>query len=87
MAFTAIDLVIGGLVGFGASEVISGMTKTPSGPDKAALPDPTKASASASNTVANQRATLLAAGGQTDFTGGLGVLTGSDVSKTSLVGG
>ena len=87
MAFTTTALVIGGLAGFGIEEVVQGMSKSPSQPAQAALPNSTIAQTNANTTVANQRATLLAAGGQTDVTGGLGVLTGSDVSKTTLVGG
>lgn len=87
MGFTVGALVLGGLGGFGIAEAVSGVSKSPSGPDKAALPDTGAAEKSAAATVANQRQTLLAAGGQTDYTGGLGVLTGADVSKSTLLGG
>lgn len=83
-----IPLLIAGAVGFGAEELISGLSKSSSTkPQQVALPDPNAASKDASTSVNNQRALLLAAGGQTDYTSGLGVLTGSDVSKTTLVGG
>lgn len=87
MGFTTTALILGGLGGFGIAEVASGMNKSADNkPNAPAAPDPTKAQADATSTVNNQRQILLAAGGQTDYTGGLGVLTGSDVSKSSLVG-
>lgn len=54
----------------------------------ASLPAPSQATAnqSAAALVADQRAALLTSGGVTDLTGGLGVLTGSDVNKTTLTG-
>lgn len=52
-----------------------------------ALPSVSTASNTASTTVNNSRAALLASGGQTDETGGLGILTGSDVATSSLIGG
>lgn len=73
--------------GVGIAEMIQGFGNAPDKPDAPPSPDANKAKIDASNTVANQRQILLASGGQTDFTGGLGVLTGADVSKTTLVGG
>lgn len=73
--------------GAGVGSIISGMGSTPKAPDQAALPDPNKAAVDAQATQANQRRILLTSGGQTDYTGGTGVLTGSDVSKTTLLGG
>lgn len=71
----------------GIAEIAHGFSSTPKEPDKAALPDQKTADASATNTVANQRQILLASGGQTDYTGGLGTLLGSDVAKSTLIGG
>jgi|GEM_PF-5157362 hypothetical protein len=83
----AIDALIGALIGFGASEVMGGMgNKKAKGPSQATLPSQANANTDASATVADQRAAMLYAGGQTDMTGGLGVLTGSDTSKSTLVG-
>lgn len=86
----AVDAIIGALIGFGASEVISGISssskKTASGPSQATLPSQTTADQTGQATVANQRAAMLAAGGQTDYTGGLGFITGADTSKSSLIG-
>lgn len=87
MAFTTTALVVGAVAGLGITEIAQGMTKAPKAPDQPALPDQSKADASAANTVANQRQVLLSAGGQTDYTGGTGILTGSDVTKTTLLGG
>lgn len=69
--------------------VIADNNKPPKSPSSTApsLPNESTASTTASTTVASNRATLLASGGQTDETGGLGILTGSDVSTTSLIGG
>lgn len=84
----AIPFIIAAVAGAGISQLISGFGSAPQGgPDPAALPNQDKAKMDAGNTVANQRQILLASGGQTDYTGGTGVLTGSDVSKTTLLGG
>lgn len=87
MGFTAAVLALAGLAGAGVAETISGMSKAPSQPTQPTLPNSQTADNNSQATVANQRQILLAAGGQTDYTGGLGVLTGSDVSKSTLVGG
>lgn len=79
------SLLVGGAVGLGA-EALSNKPKNPSetAPN---TPTTTTANTTASNTVASSRAQLLATGGQTDETGGLGILTGSDISSSSLIGG
>lgn len=87
MGFTTAALVLGGLGGFGIAEAVQGMSKSPSAPAQAALPDSGTATDKANSKTSNTRQLLLASGGQTDYTGGLGVLTGSDVSKSTLVGG
>jgi hypothetical protein len=69
------------------ADLFGGGSSKVSAPASATLPSASTANTTAAATVANQRAALLYAGGQTDYTGGLGVLTGSDVSKTSLIGG
>lgn len=85
----AVDVIIGallgGAVGLGAESLLS-QPKSPSA-TAPSTPSASTASTAASTTVANNRATLLASGGQTDETGGLGILTGSDVATTSLIGG
>lgn len=58
----------------------------PSAPLPPPSPSATNATNAANATVADQRAALLYAGGQTDYTGGLGILTGSDISSKSLIG-
>lgn len=88
MAFTTTAVVAAVAVGFGASELIQGMNDTPdSPPAPGTLPDANKAQVNAKNQLMDQRKTLLASGGQTDYTAGTGVLTGTDVSKTTLLGG
>ena len=89
MAFTIAVLGGAALVGGGIAEGINALTNKPKSlSDTAlALPDQNKANKDAAAQVADQRAVLLNAGGVTDYTGGLGVLTGSDVTKTSLIGG
>lgn len=83
-----IAAIAAGAAGFSISELVSGLSEgSKASLEQPALPDASKASAAAATTVADQRAALLQAGGVTDYTGGLGVLTGSDVSKTTLIGG
>lgn len=72
---------------FGASELVKGLGDTPKAPKAADLPNKDDANKDAAATIADQRKALLLSGGQTDYTGGLGALTGSDVSKTTLIGG
>lgn len=85
-ATSALEFLLGGPLGGPLLNQIGNAfdSKKPASAD---LPDPNKAKTDAASTVANQRQILLASGGQTDYTGGLGILTGSDVSKTSLLGG
>lgn len=87
MGFTLGVLAVSAGVGFGASELINSQTSKTKLPDQPPLPDPNAANKSASATVKDQRETMLASGGITDYTGGLGILTGSDISKTTLLGG
>lgn len=82
----AIPIIAAVVLGLGAGELISGLQDSPDNPSQGTLPDPNKAKADAQATQANQRKILLTSGGQTDYTGGTGVLTGSDVSKTTLLG-
>lgn len=85
----AIDVLIGALVGAGTFEGISALSSSPKTPSSTAPTTPSQATANttAASTVADQRATLLASGGVTDQTGGLGILTGSDIKTNSLIGG
>lgn len=89
MAFTLIDAIIFGAAGFGISQLSSGMSKSASNPTpaQATLPNQQTQTTAAATTVADQRAALLSSGGITDYTGGMGVLTGTDTSKTTLIGG
>jgi hypothetical protein len=70
----------------GITESIIAASNKPKAPGAAAAPDPNAAAAAAQAAQTDARKTFLASGGQTDFTGGLGILTGSDVSKSTLVG-
>lgn len=79
------SILVGGAVGAGAEA----LTNKPKNPSATApnTPDQSSANVNAAATVSSARAELLRTGGQTDETGGLGILTGSDVSTSSLVGG
>lgn len=81
--------IIPGLQGLSPLHAITEALKPPASPASTAPPVPNQsaASAAASTSVNTSRAALLASGGQTDETGGLGILTGSDVANTSLIGG
>lgn len=85
----AVDIIIGALLGAGIGEGVSALTSQPKNPSVTApaAPSATAATAAANTTVNTDRAALLNSGGITDYTGGLGVLTGSDVTKSSLIGG
>lgn len=87
MAFLATIVIGAAGIGFGASQLMSGMDDIPSAPDPVTPPDPMKAEQAAKAKLMDQRKILLATGGQTDYTSGTGVLTGTDVSKTTLLGG
>jgi len=65
------------------------LTSSPKSPSQTAPTTPSQSTANttAASTVSDQRATLLASGGQTDMTGGLGILTGSEIQSSSLIGG
>ncbi len=58
----------------------------PKPPAALPAPKPEDATAKAAAVVADQRAAMLASGGQTDFTGGLGLLVGSDINSKSGMG-
>lgn len=84
----AIGIALAGAgIGAGAAQLFSGSQDSPNMPNPPALPDPNQASQDAAKKITNQREILLRSGGQTDYTGGTGVLTGTDVSKTTLLGG
>ena len=86
---TVLPLLLAGLVGGGIAEGIGALTSSPKSPSQTAPTTPSQSTANttAAATVADQRATLLASGGVTDNTGGLGILTGADVKSSSLIGG
>lgn len=82
-----LPVLIGGLAGAGIAEGISSISKSPKIPDAPATPSQGAANQTGASTVADQRAAMLYAGGTTDMTGGLGVLTGENLSHSSLIGG
>ena len=88
---TVLPLLLAGLAGGGIAEGIGALTSSAStkSPSQTAPTTPSQSTANttAAATVADQRATLLASGGVTDNTGGLGILTGADVKSSSLIGG
>ena len=71
---------LGDLFGGGKS------SSSPSAPAAPPSPSSTTAGQAGAATVADQRAAMLLAGGSTDYTGGLGVLLGSDVSTAKTEG-
>ena len=78
------------LAGAGVAEGVNALTSSNTkshSPTAPSNPSQSTANQSAAATVADQRENLIKSGGITDYTGGLGVLTGSDVNKSSLVGG
>ena len=87
----AVPLIITALAVGAATEGIMALTSAAStkSPSQTAPTTPSQSTANttAAATVADQRATLLASGGVTDNTGGLGILTGSDIKSSSLIGG
>ena len=87
----AIPFIITALAAGAATEGIMALTSAAStkSPSQTAPTTPSQSTANttAAATVADQRATLLASGGVTDNTGGLGILTGSDIKSSSLIGG
>ena len=87
-ATSFLQFITGGLIG-GPLENMIGNSMNPKSPSQTAPATPSQSTANttAAATVADQRATLLASGGVTDNTGGLGILTGSDVKSSSLIGG
>lgn len=87
MGFLATVVLTGALVGAGTYELMNGMNDAPELPASQPNPDPTKAKEQGQATVNNQRRALLAAGGQTDYTGGTGSLNNSDVARTTLLVG
>lgn len=91
MAIEAVvGALLGGLAGFGVSE-LAASSKAPDKPtppnNPAAPAGQNDANKQAAAQVANQRETLLAAGGITDYTGGMGILANQDVNKNVLIGG
>ena len=87
----AIPFIITALAVGAATEGIMALTSSAStkSPSQTAPTTPSQSTSNttAAATVADQRATLLASGGVTDNTGGLGILTGADVKSSSLIGG
>ena len=85
----AVPFIIAAVAGAALGEGIMALTSSPKSPSQTAPTTPSQSTANttAAATVADQRATLLASGGVTDNTGGLGILTGSDIKSSSLIGG
>ena len=82
----AIDVIIGALIGGGLAEGVNALTHTPKQPGLPSAPDMGVAQDTATNAQTQQRQASLAAGGQTNVTGGSGIILGSDVNSVTLVG-
>lgn len=82
----AFELIAGALIGFGAAEFLTSSGEKTRTPEPIALPNQKTAGQDASQAVNDQRKKALATGGLTDYTGGSGILFGSDVHSVSLVG-
>lgn len=87
MGFTIGTILTGGIAGGGIANVVSALMNQPEKPEQGQLPTAADAKKIATTDQANQRRLLLAGGGNTDVTGGTGVLTGADVTKSTLLGG
>lgn len=76
------------LAGGGIAEGINALTSTPKSPSVTAPTAPTETAAANTATAAQTQARqqALMAGGQTNVTGGSGIILGSDVHSVTLVG-
>lgn len=83
---TILTIAAVGFAGFGVAEMIGASSDQPSMPGLPAPPDPNAAKNAAMDQSKAQRRLLLASGGQTDYTGGAGVLGTGDINKTTLLG-
>jgi len=87
MSILAGTAIVGGVAGL--AEGIVGMTEASSKdgqPAQAAAPSTATAQQTATEAQTAQRRSALAAGGETNVTGGSGIILGSDISSISLVG-
>ena len=83
--FTAVFL---GLAGFAIGEMFSSSSSSKNNsPAQAPLPSIQASSQTAQASQGQSRAAALAAGGLTDYTGGTGIVLGSDVKSACLIGG
>lgn len=75
-------------IGAGVAEGVNALTSQPKPPAAPATPAASQAAAQNTAEAAQLQArkTFLSAGGQTDYTGGLGILTGSDLKAATLTG-
>jgi hypothetical protein len=88
-AIPAIAIAIGAIGGaFAIGEGINALTHSPKNPSDTAPTLPTEISASntAQQAQTQQRQAALAAGGNTNVTGGSGIILGQDVNSVTLVG-
>ena len=73
-------------VGAGSAEIITALSNKPDQPSLPTSPDMNSADKYAQDAQNNQRQIAIRAGGNTNITGGSGIILGSDISSVSLVG-
>ena len=90
MAFATTAAIVGGLaLGGGALAVedfLQTSKTTSQGPVQPTLPTETAAASTATAAQTQARQSALSAGGNTNVTGGSGIIVGGDVSSVTLVG-
>lgn len=78
------EIATAAAVGFGAAELLN--SSNPKQPGTPTTPSQNTAAQTATQAQTQQRQAALAAGGQTNVTGGSGIVLGSDVNSVTLVG-
>ena len=88
MAISIPSLLLGGLLAGGIAEGVNALTSSGKNkmPGLPAAPSIDSAGATALDAQTQQRQAALLAGGQTNITGGSGIVLGSDVNAVTLVG-
>lgn len=79
-------IIIAAVAGAGIAEGINALSSSPKQPSMPAAPSLEDASANANKAQTQQRQAALVSGGQTNITGGSGIVLGSDVQSLTLVG-
>ena len=74
------------LAGAATGLELNAMTSTPKAPSLPTTPNMDTAKNTAQDQQSAQRRAALASGGNTNVTGGMGIVLGSDISSVSLVG-